>query len=90
MDQSFKSERKKIYSIQGDHQQSFSEITYEEKFDSSSQAIYMMPIFDNNLKMDFEETKANREILINLIKKEQLSELVIEALISPYIKKEKI
>ncbi len=28
----------------------FSEITYEEKFDSSSQAIYMMPIFDNNLK----------------------------------------
>ena len=28
----------------------FSEITYEEKFDSSSQSIYMMPIFDNNLK----------------------------------------
>lgn len=28
----------------------FSEITYEEKFDSSSQSIYMMPIFDNKLK----------------------------------------
>ncbi len=28
----------------------FSEITYVEKYDSSLQAIYMMPVFDNKLK----------------------------------------
>lgn len=51
---------------------------------------YFFSTFDDEPKMIFKETKANREAIINLIKKEQKPELVIEALISPYIKKDKI
>jgi|688.fasta_scaffold81513_2 hypothetical protein len=48
---------------------------------------YFFSTFDDEPKMIFKETKANRAAIINLIRKEQIPELVIEALISPYIKK---